>query len=349
MFTLMVESSMKFSVGELTPKQQTLSWFTPSGQVTMPITNHSNHESRFLIEGADARGECSFEFQAPGESVSLAKRIELRVQPGDTAVVLVHITPLSRRLVSLIKPTHFCTITTTMLDGRPTPRTVLTRLRSAPLIGPGLIALAMICLLAMTGLVLQRVSVNRTPSDFKLAQGNKTNQAAPVNSRFLSSAEATAVAAAKNKLDEASTGEMSYDEIFREIAQMHDLDWRLLAEQAYQESRLDPLAIGVSNEVGLMQILPSTWTEWAPKAGVSDPFDPYSNVLVAATYLVFLRDYFGSLGYTEEYWMLVAYNWGPNNLRQLLEENEGWAQVPVKTRRYALEILRATEANSAYH
>jgi hypothetical protein len=339
---------MKYSLGEPTPKQQTLSWFTQSGQVTLPVTNDSDCETRFLIEGADAEGRCSFEFQAPGEAIWLARQIELSVQPGDTASVLVTITPLTRQLVGLVKETHCCTITTTMLGERPARRAVLTRLRGAPLIGPGLLALLTICLVAVAGLILQRFSVNYAPSDFRLVQDNKTKQTARLNSKLNSSAQATAAAAAENSQGQGMAGDLTYEEIFKEVAQAYDLDWRLLAEQAYQESRLDPLAIGVSNEIGLMQILPSTWIEWAPKVGVSDPFDPYSNVLVAAAYLVFLREYFGSLGYTEEYWMVAAYNWGPNNLRQVLEDNGGWAQVPPKTRRYTLDILRATEAGSAY-
>jgi hypothetical protein len=339
---------MAYSVGELTPKQQTLSWFTQSGQVTLPITNDSDCESRFLIEGTDAEGKCCFEFQAPGETVCLAKQIELSVQPADTANVLVTITPLSRRLVSLVKETHFCTITTTMLGERPARRAVLTRLRGAPLIGPGLLALLTICLVAVVGLILQRFSVNYAPSDFKLVQDNKTKQTEQLNSKLNSSAQATAIAAAENSQGQGMAGDLTYEEIFKEVAQAYDLDWRLLAEQAYQESRLDPLAIGVSNEIGLMQILPSTWIEWAPKVGVSDPFDPYSNVLVAAAYLVFLREYFSTLGYADEVWMVAAYNWGPDNLRQLLEDNGGWAQVPPKTRRYTLDILHATESGSTY-
>jgi membrane-bound lytic murein transglycosylase MltF len=136
---------------------------------------------------------------------------------------------------------------------------------------------------------------------------------------------------------------MTYEEMFRRIAREYDLDWRLLAEQAYWESQLDPRAIGEFNEAGLMQILPATWYEWAPKLGVSDPLDPYSNTLVAAAYLAFLRDYCNDRGYAEAHWMLVGYNWGPDNLRQVIDKNGGWDQVPAETRYYVLSILRATE------
>jgi soluble lytic murein transglycosylase-like protein len=136
--------------------------------------------------------------------------------------------------------------------------------------------------------------------------------------------------------------EITYEEMFREIAPQYGLDWRMLARQAYQESRLDPLAVGRDHDTGLMQIVPSTWREWAPQVGVTDPFDPYSNVLVAAAYLAFLRGYFSEMGYPEDRWMLVAYNWGPHNLRRLLEQGGGWEQVPPKRQNYALAVLEAT-------
>lgn len=139
-------------------------------------------------------------------------------------------------------------------------------------------------------------------------------------------------------------GEITYEQMFQEIAAEYDLDWRLLARQAYRESGLNPKAVGLANDMGLMQILPSTWEEWAPRLGVSDPFDPYSNVLVGAAYLDFCRDYFSELGYTDPHWMLVAYNWGPYNLDQHLRNGGDWNQVPTLSRQYALDILQTSEA-----
>ena len=132
---------------------------------------------------------------------------------------------------------------------------------------------------------------------------------------------------------------MTYAEMFTEIAQKYGLDWRLLAEQAWAESRLDPLAVGKANDMGLFQIIPSTWDEWAPRIGVVDPFDPYSNVLVAAAYLAFLRDYVGRFGLQDYYWVLLAYNWGPGNVRRLMEAKSGWLDVPASRREYAVSII----------
>jgi hypothetical protein len=331
----------EFNIGEPIPKRQTLSWLTQSGQVVIPITNKGNREALFRLDGTDEEGRCSFEFQVPGETVSLARQVELCVQPGETAFTSVRITPPPRRWISMGKQTHFCTIAATMFGEQPRRRAVLAQLQRAPLIGPGLAALITICMVILIGLILRGWTPQ--PVEDKEAHGDETHRVALTNlgSHYLR--KTTPIASTENIANEADAGEMTYEEMFKEIAQKYDLDWRLLAQQAYRESRLDPLDIGDANEVGLMQILPSTWNEWAPKVEVTDPFDPYDNTLVAAAYLAYLREYFASMGYPGDHWMLAAYNWGPHNLRKLFEAGGDWAQLPAATRQYVLDILQATE------
>ncbi len=128
-------------------------------------------------------------------------------------------------------------------------------------------------------------------------------------------------------------------EIFRAIAPQYGLDWRLLDATAYIESRFDPQAMSYQFNLGLMQIAPETWNEWAPKLGVTDPFDPSSNVRVGAAYLAYLRDYCRQWGYIQPEWMLAAYNWGPSNIHSLILRRGGWQHVPEQSRRYALNII----------
>jgi hypothetical protein len=131
----------------------------------------------------------------------------------------------------------------------------------------------------------------------------------------------------------------TYEDMFQEIAPQYDLDWRILESLAYRESRMNYLALGRSSDMGLMQVIPPTWNEWAPKVDVFDPFDPYSNILVGAAYLAYVRDFSGEQGYPEPKWMLVAYNWGPNRLKRFWEDGGTWGEVPATQRKYALRIL----------
>jgi soluble lytic murein transglycosylase-like protein len=138
----------------------------------------------------------------------------------------------------------------------------------------------------------------------------------------------------------APARQMTYAEMFRDVALQYDLDWRLLAAQAYIESGFDSLALGNDGDMGLMQILPGTWREWAPAVNAGDPFDAYSNVLVAAAYHDYLRTQLGKRGLPQAQWMLVAYNWGIDRLGDFLDAGGTWEELPAVRRGYAEDILR---------
>jgi membrane-bound lytic murein transglycosylase F len=79
----------------------------------------------------------------------------------------------------------------------------------------------------------------------------------------------------------AETGRLSpYDDLFREYARIPGWDWRLVASQAYQESRFDPRARSWAGATGLMQIMPATARELRVNAA-----DPRQAVEGACRYL----------------------------------------------------------------
>lgn len=138
-----------------------------------------------------------------------------------------------------------------------------------------------------------------------------------------------------------SSGEtLSYGQMFRQVAAQFDLDWRLLAAQAYLESGFDSLALSGQGDMGLMQIRPGTWNDWAPSVDASDPFDSYSNVLVGAAYLNYLREQLSTRGLPQQEWMLVAYNWGPEKVFSHLDAGGTWESLDPARRQYAEDILR---------
>jgi membrane-bound lytic murein transglycosylase F len=135
----------------------------------------------------------------------------------------------------------------------------------------------------------------------------------------------------------------TYQQMFQEIGLQYDLNWRMLAAQAYLESSFDALALSNSGAMGLMQIVPGTWREWAPAVAANDPFDAYSSTLVAAVYLDYLRGELGKRGHPQTEWMLVAYNWGIDRLIEHLEAGRTWEDLPPGRRHYAEEILRIAQ------
>lgn len=77
-------------------------------------------------------------------------------------------------------------------------------------------------------------------------------------------------------------GRMSaYDDIFRRYAPQINWDWRMLAAQAYTESRFNPKARSFAGARGLMQIMPRTGRAY----GLKDPASPEQSVKAAVSYL----------------------------------------------------------------
>ena len=132
----------------------------------------------------------------------------------------------------------------------------------------------------------------------------------------------------------------TYAQMFRAVGNQYDLDWRMLAAQAYIESSFDPLALGRNGDLGLMQILPGTWKEFAPKVNADDPFDSNSNVRVAAVYLNYLQELLQEPAQGDIRWVLVAYNWGPDEVLGYLNSGQTWEELSPNLKKYADDVLR---------
>lgn len=63
----------------------------------------------------------------------------------------------------------------------------------------------------------------------------------------------------------------------------------LAAVQANETTDGNASAVSPAGAVGLMQIMPATWKEWAPKVGATDPNNPQDSIKVAAAYLAWLQ------------------------------------------------------------
>lgn len=91
------------------------------------------------------------------------------------------------------------------------------------------------------------------------------------------------------KLEETSFGTINfvdgtmsaYDNIFRRYAPQINWDWRMLAAQAYTESRFNPRARSFAGARGLMQIMPRTGRAY----GLRNATDPEQSVRAAVGYL----------------------------------------------------------------
>ena len=132
----------------------------------------------------------------------------------------------------------------------------------------------------------------------------------------------------------SETGRLSeYDTLFKEGAKKIGWDWRLLASQAYQESKFKPQARSWAGASGLLQLMPRTAAEFK----VRNSNDPRENVEGAVRFLDWLNDYWTKrIDDPEERlkFILASYNTGSGHVgdAQRLAEQAGddptkWADV----------------------
>ncbi len=111
----------------------------------------------------------------------------------------------------------------------------------------------------------------------------------------------------------ARAGQISpYDDIFRSAGKKYDIDWRLLAALAYQESQFNPQARSPGGALGIMQLMPET----ASHLGVKNPDSVSENIHAGARYLRTLMDSFGKKAQKKEKLLmaLASYNIGHGHI-----------------------------------
>ncbi|WP_242006144.1 lytic transglycosylase domain-containing protein [Acetobacter estunensis] len=95
----------------------------------------------------------------------------------------------------------------------------------------------------------------------------------------------------------------------------------------YRNGRLTRSGAGA---IGLMQLMPSTWSSLAAQYGLgNDPYEPHDNITAGSGYIRQLYDRFGSPGF------LAAYNAGPGRLEQYLQAG---TPLPDETVNYVASI-----------
>lgn len=366
----------ELSVGELRPHRVELSWAHRSAVVTAPITNLGNRPARVRLAAHGTPRRCRVELVSsrttePGGA-------DLVVEPGQAAPAAVRLLLLRPPLLGLRPLDSLFRLGASHFGMAQAPTYSTARLRLLPLLGPrqfaalaafALFAAVTAAALALAGMALWRVAT--TPPAAELAPPTPQplvaivlrmeepvptrppdEQAAPSSGApsvqpapgvpIIQADQVTAPGqptASSRPAAAPPLGQMTYAQMFQEVALRYDIDWRILAATAYVESEFDSLAVGGSGALGLMQIHPETWREWAPAVGAADPFDSYQNVLVAAAYLDYLRSGLGQRGYPDPEWMLAAYNWGPDQLARFLDGGQEWNDLAPAIRDYADRIL----------
>jgi hypothetical protein len=98
----------------------------------------------------------------------------------------------------------------------------------------------------------------------------------------------------------------------------------------HAESSAKQRARSERGAMGLMQIMPTTWTELRTRYGLgADPYDPRDNILAGAAYIRELYDRYGAPGF------LAAYNAGPGRYERHLATGR---PLPDETQAYVATL-----------
>ena len=89
---------------------------------------------------------------------------------------------------------------------------------------------------------------------------------------------------------------------------VHKVSVNLIISLAYSESSFNPEAVSDAGAVGLMQFMPSTWSEFAPHD--ADRKDPVESIKAADSYMRWLLNQLDN----NIYYALIAYMWGIGNV-----------------------------------
>lgn len=122
-----------------------------------------------------------------------------------------------------------------------------------------------------------------------------------------------------------------YADIIAEAAQRFALPAAWIRAVLRTESAGDPRARSPKGAIGLMQIMPETWTDLRVRHRLgADPYDPHENIIAGAAYIRELFDSYGSPGW------IAAYNAGPGRYEAWLSGRP----LPAETRAYIAAVAR---------
>ncbi|WEM44333.1 lytic transglycosylase F (plasmid) [Photobacterium sp. DA100] len=106
---------------------------------------------------------------------------------------------------------------------------------------------------------------------------------------------------------------------FIRYGNMYDINWLIIAAQAYQESGFDQSKRSHAGAIGIMQVLPQTASE--PYINIRNIQHIENNIHAGVKYMDFIRENYVDDDETDElnqlYFALASYNAGPNRIKRL--------------------------------
>ncbi len=127
-----------------------------------------------------------------------------------------------------------------------------------------------------------------------------------------------------------------FAEYIAEASQRFDMPKAWIRAVISAESGGDAGAVSLAGAMGLMQIMPRTWSSLRANLGLgSNPLNPQDNIAAGTAYLREMYDRFGMAGF------LAAYNAGPAEYEQHIATGQ---PLPIETQRYVAMLMPMIKA-----
>jgi hypothetical protein len=144
---LLIKPYQDFALDELSPKEQTIPWRKRFGRVKIPVSNNGNGDELYRLNAEDNENGCNFEFDVK-DSVPQTRAVEVLVPANSQMEVDARIFPARRQFIGFTSRTYNYTVTVSPTAGSLAPRSLLGQVRTTPLIGPVLIILFILTVIA---------------------------------------------------------------------------------------------------------------------------------------------------------------------------------------------------------
>ena len=136
---------------------------------------------------------------------------------------------------------------------------------------------------------------------------------------------------------EETTFTGTYSDIINLAASKTGVDPFLIAAVIYHESRFQSNAVSSAGAMGLMQLMPDTATAY----GVTNPFDPYQNIMGGSQLLQVLNEQFNG----DITMVLIGYDFGVGNMQKYgINSAADLNKTPAETRAFVPDLLAIYDA-----
>ena len=152
--SLTIRPYYEFTVGNLSPKDQRISWRKKTGKTFLPITNQGNGSADFNILALDDENGVSFDFRLDEERL-LNRQATTQLQAGETIELPIEITPIKHPMFSMRSKRYHYTTNVSIPQNAVAPQVISGSATTIPLFGWWSIVLGIAAVLLALFFILQ--------------------------------------------------------------------------------------------------------------------------------------------------------------------------------------------------